>query len=175
MRMAVVVLAGALIAIAGCEQANRQAVVQQGQPKKGGVIQDGSAVSMDYTLTVDGQVVDSSKERGPLTYKQGQRQIIPGLEKQLAGMKAGEHKLVTVEAKEGYGEVDPGAEQKVPRTMVPKDIVPAPGMMLGMTTPAGQQVPVKIKAVDDQNVTIDLNHPLAGKTLTFDVTIVKVE
>lgn len=139
------------------------------------MIQDGSSVTIEYTLTVDGQVADSSQGRGPLTYKQGEHQIIPGLEKQLAGMKAGERKTVTIEPKDGYGDVDPAAEQKIPREMIPKDVVPEAGMMLGMTTPSGQQVPVRIKAVDEKNVTIDLNHPLAGKALSFDVTIVKVE
>jgi FKBP-type peptidyl-prolyl cis-trans isomerase 2 len=174
MRLRTAFFAAAVFALAGCGKQGQQAPQAQSKGASG-VIQDGSTVTIEYSLTVDGQVVDSSQGRGPLSYKQGQQMIIPGLEKALAGMKPGERKSVTVEPKDGYGDVDPNAEQKIPRTMIPQDTVPEAGMMLVMTTQNGQQVPVKIKAVDAENVTVDLNHPLAGKTLNFDVTIVKVE
>lgn len=139
------------------------------------VITNGSTVSIEYTLTVDGQVVDTSDNRGPLTYKQGSGQIIPGLEKQLTGLKAGEEKSVVVPPAEAYGEIDPGAVQKVPLTTLPKDLKLEPGMALAMQGNDGQQFPVTVKEVDGEQVTLDLNHPLAGKTLQFQVKVVKVE
>lgn len=138
-------------------------------------IEKGKKVSFDYTLTVDGEVVDSSKERGPLTYVHGEGKIIPGLAEELKGMKAGEKANVKVEPKEAYGQENPEALKEIPKSSLPKDLEPKAGMMLQMQGPQGQPVPVKVAEVKDQSVVLDLNHPLAGKTLNFDVTIVSVE
>ncbi|MCF7873377.1 MAG: peptidylprolyl isomerase [Candidatus Omnitrophica bacterium] len=138
-------------------------------------IEKGKKVAFDYTLTVDGQVVDSSKERGPLTYTHGEGKIIPGLATELKGMKAGEQATVKVEPKEAYGQKNPEALKEVPKSSLPKDLEPKVGMMLQMQGPQGQAVPVKVAEVKDEVVVLDLNHPLAGKTLNFDVTVVSVE
>jgi FKBP-type peptidyl-prolyl cis-trans isomerase 2 len=139
------------------------------------MIEKGKKVSFDYTLTVDEQVVDSSKERGPLSYIYGQEKIIPGLASKMEGMKTGEQKTITVEPKGAYGEHRPEAFKEIPKTSLPKNLDPKVGMMLQMQGPQGQPVPVRVSEIKDNSIIIDLNHPLAGKTLTFDVKIVSVE
>ncbi|MCF7870248.1 MAG: peptidylprolyl isomerase [Candidatus Omnitrophica bacterium] len=138
-------------------------------------IEKGKTVSFDYTLTVDGEVVDSSKEREPLSYVHGEGKIIPGLASELEGMKAGEQATVKVEPKEAYGEESPKALKEIAKSSLPQGLEPKAGMMLQMQGPQGQAVPVKVKEVKDEAVVLDLNHPLAGKTLSFDVTVVSVE
>ena len=134
-------------------------------------ITDGSKVKIDYTLTMDGEVVDSSEGRSPLAYTQGSGQIIPGLEKALLGLEAGDEKQVVVSPQEGYGEVNPGAFRQIPKTSLPEDLVPKVGMMLAVQGPAGQSRPVKVSEVKDDSIAVDLNHPLAGKTLNFKVKV----
>lgn len=138
------------------------------------IIEDGKKVSFDYTLTVDNEVVDSSKDRGPLEYTQGSGQIIPGLAKQMAGLKAGDERTLEVAPAEAYGEINPEAFKEVPKASLPEDLDPQPGIFLQMVGPGGQAIPVKISEVKDDVVVIDFNHPLAGKTLKFDVKIVAV-
>lgn len=139
------------------------------------VIAEGSKVSFDYTLTVEGEVVDSSKERKPLEYTQGSGQIIPGLEKELLGLSIGDEKTVAVSPEEGYGEIDSKNFREVPKKSLPSELKPQIGMVLAMQGPSGGAVPVKISDVKEDSVILDLNHPLAGKTLNFEVKIVSVE
>ncbi|MBN2121376.1 MAG: peptidylprolyl isomerase [Candidatus Omnitrophica bacterium] len=138
-------------------------------------IQGGSKVSFDYTLTVDGEVVDSSEGRGPMEYVHGQGQIIPGLAKQLEGLKVGDEKKVVVSAEEAYGPVNPNAFQEIDKSALPQDQEPKVGMVLQAQTPEGQVFPVRISEVKDNTVMVDFNHPLAGKTLNFDVKIVSIQ
>ena len=138
-------------------------------------IKDGSKVSFDYTLTVEGKVADSSEGRTPLEYTQGQGQIIPGLEKALLGLKAGDKKTVKVSPEEGYGLIDPQALREVPKTSLPAELKLQVGMVLGMQGPSGRPLPVKVSQIKDDTVVLDLNHPLAGKELNFKVKIVSVE
>lgn len=138
------------------------------------VIKEGSKVSINYVLKVDGNVVDSSKEGGPLTYTQGQSQIIPGLEKQLAGLKAGDKKNISVTPGEGYGEHNPQAIQKVPK----KAFKDADALKVG-TVVAGvagdREFQAMVVEIGKEEITLDLNHPLAGKTLDFEVEVVSVQ
>jgi len=138
-------------------------------------IHEGSKVAFDYTLTVAGAVIDSSKERGPLEYVHGQKQIIPGLARQLEGLKAGDSKVITVAAKEAYGERKPEALKEFPKASLPQNMEPREGLALQMQTSQGQTFPGVITEVKEDAVVVDLNHPLAGKDLTFDVKIVSVE
>jgi peptidylprolyl isomerase len=138
-------------------------------------IQDGRQVSFDYTLTVDGEVVDSSKEKGPLQYTQGKGQIIPGLAKQMEGLQVGDEKTIVVPPEEAYGSINPEALREISKASLPEGLEPKVGMLLQMQTPAGQVLPVKIVEVKEKSVVLDLNHPLAGKTLTFHVKIVDVK
>ncbi len=139
------------------------------------VVEEGKKVSFDYTLTVNDEVVDSSKERGPLTYVHGEGKIIPGLASELEGLEEGSKKTVKVEAKEAYGEVNPDAFKEIPNSSLPQGLEPKPGMMLQMKGPEGQPVPVKVSKIKDESIVLDLNHPLAGETLTFDVEVISVE
>ncbi len=130
--------------------------------------------SIDYTLTGDdGQVIDTSNGRGPLEYIHGQGNIIPGLEAALEGKTSGEALKVSIGAKEAYGEHNPKLVQPVPRSNFGGLNKIEVGMQFQARTPGGVHV-VRVVNVDDENVTVDANHPLAGKTLHFDVKVVGV-
>ncbi len=134
-------------------------------------VADDIVVSIDYTLTVDGEVVDASEENEPLEYLQGYQNIIPGLESQLVGMKIGESKKVLVAPRDGYGEVDPEAFVEVQRSEFPKDFEIKPGIDLQLQDQDGEMVNAVIVSVIGNKVKLDLNHPLAGKELLFSVTV----
>ena len=137
-------------------------------------IKEGKKIAFEYTLTVDGEVVDTSKGKEPLEYTHGDASLIPGLTSRMEGMKEGEEKKIPVPAAEGYGLVNPEAFQKVPKAQMPADMNPEAGMMLQAQRPDGSVLPVKISEVNDDSVVIDFNHPLAGKDLTFDVKVVSI-
>ena len=143
--------------------------------KTAATVSNGRTVTLNYTLTVDGKVFDTSKGRAPLVVKIGAHQVIPGFEKGVMGMKAGQRKSFTVSPKEGYGEVNPKAFIKVAKDKLPKNIKPVPGMVLYAKGPGGNAMPVKIAKVGKNHVTIDFNSPLAGKTLKFDVDVVDIK
>ncbi|KAB7628329.1 FKBP-type peptidyl-prolyl cis-trans isomerase [Alkalilimnicola sp. S0819] len=130
-----------------------------------------TVVSIDYTLTdPQGTLLDSSEGREPLAYLHGARNIIPGLEKALEGKQAGDSVEVTIEPAEGYGERDDNLQQEVPKEMFEGVDQVQPGMQFQAQTPAGAQV-VTVKDVQEQTVTVDANHPLAGVTLNFKVDV----
>jgi FKBP-type peptidyl-prolyl cis-trans isomerase SlyD len=136
---------------------------------------NGSVVSIDYSLHLgDGKVVDASAPGDPLTYLHGGGQIVPGLERALEGLVVGDARTVVVEPGDGYGDSDPQALQEVPRAAFPQGIAPQPGMELVAQGPQGEPVPFVVREVRLETVLIDLNHPLAGKTLHFDVKIAAV-
>lgn len=128
-------------------------------------------VSLEYTLTVDGEVVDSSEENGPIDFIQGQGNIIPGLEKELTGMKLGEAKKVNVLAVDAYGEYDPDAVEEIPLSDFPNDIPLEVGVELAVEDEDGEAVSAVIEEVGKDTVSLNFNHPLAGKDLVFDVKI----
>ncbi len=135
-------------------------------------IEDGQVVSMDYTLQVDGEVVDSSEGREPLEFLQGAGNIIPGLEQELYGMAVGESKKVVIQPDEGYGIIDPDAFVEVPRDQFPTNIPMEVGTEITVTDQDNNPMNARIDSLDDDNVILDFNHPLAGKELHFDVKIV---
>jgi len=135
-------------------------------------IENGSVVGIDYSLHLgDGHVVDASEPGEPLSYLHGEGQIVPGLETALVGLAAGDRKQVAVPPSDGYGEHDPRGVQEVPRDAFPPDFQPQVGMQLTAEGEGGEPVPFQVREVRDGSVVIDLNHPLAGKTLHFDVTV----
>lgn len=148
---------------------------QQVEAAVGPSIQDNMDVSLEYVLTSEGITVDSTDGKEPFHYVHGRSQIIPGLEKQLAGLRIGDSKEVTVSPEDGYGQVDPEAFVEIPKEQLPKDVVPAEGMMLRGMSPEGKNFRAIIKAIKDNTVVLDLNHPLAGKTLNFKVTINEIK
>ena len=139
-------------------------------------VKKGDVVSLHYTGTLeDGSVFDTSKKRNePLKFTAGSGQVIPGFDHAVVGMKKGEEKKFTLQPADAYGERKPDMTQTVPRKHLPKDQEPKPGMMLVMGNPSGQQVPAVITEVTAENVVLDMNHPLAGKALTFDIEIVEI-
>ena len=137
------------------------------------MIQDGNKVKFDYTLTVDGQVADTSAGRGPLEYTHGAGHIIKGLEKELTGMNVGDKKTVVVKPEEGYGLVQQEAIRRVPKTSIGGAENLKVGDMVGASN-AGHTFRAVVKEITDTEVVLDFNHPLAGKTLTFDVEITEI-
>lgn len=136
------------------------------------IVQDDVCVGIDYTLRLeDGEVIDSSEGRGPLEFIQGRGQIIPGLERELYGMSLGDEKAVVVAPADGYGEFDSELLETLPRSAFPQDMELQEGMGLRMRTQDGRVVVVYVRSSDQEQVVVDLNHPLAGKTLHFDVRI----
>jgi FKBP-type peptidyl-prolyl cis-trans isomerase 2 len=135
----------------------------------------GDTVRIHYTGTLnDGSTFDSSEGRDPLQFEVGSGQIIPGLDKELPGMAVGDKKTVNIPAAEAYGEKNPQMQQAILREQIPANIPLELGMRLQMQTPEGQVIPVTVAAVDEQTVTLDANHPLAGKDLTFDFEVVSI-
>lgn len=138
------------------------------------MITKGSKVSIHYSLTVEGQVVDSSVGKQPLTFVHGAGQIIPGLDQELGGLKAGDKKKVVVAPELGYGPRNPEAIQKVPLTAFQDaEKIKAGDVVQGDVQ--GKKFQAMVATVDKDAVTLDLNHPLAGKTLNFEIEVVKVE
>lgn len=136
---------------------------------------DGKQVSLEYTLTLeDKSKVDSNVGKEPLVVVLGDHQIIPGLEKQLVGMKTGENKHIEVTPEEGYGQVDPNKKQEVDKNKIPEEARKIGAKLTGQT-PDGRAVFAQVAEVKDSTVVLDLNHPLAGKKLFFDVKMLKVE
>lgn len=135
-------------------------------------VQDDTVVSMDYALRLaDGQIADSSEGREPLEFVQGHGNIIPGLERALYGMSEGEEKDVTVAPADAYGEFDSDMFETLPREAFPADVDLEMGMAFRMRTETGQVVVATISEMDEEDVTLNLNHPLAGQTLYFHVKI----
>ena len=140
----------------------------------GEIVQDGSVVSIEYTLRDEGgNIIESNVGKEPMTYVHGAGQIVPGLEKELTGLKAGAQKKITVKPEEGYGTVNPALVQELPKEKIPAEAL-KPGAVLMMNTPQGP-VPIRIKEIKDKTVVVDLNNPLAGKTLTFDVKVLDIK
>ncbi|MEZ5675506.1 peptidylprolyl isomerase [Thalassovita litoralis] len=138
-------------------------------------VKPGDTVRIHYTGTLtDGSQFDSSAGRDPLEFTVGSGQIIPGLDKAIPGMVVGDQKTVVVPAAEAYGESHPDAVQAIPRSNIPAEIPLELGLQLQMQSPTGQVVPVTVVGITEEEVTLDANHPLAGKELTFAIELVSI-
>lgn len=138
-------------------------------------VRTGDTVSIHYTGRLDdGSVFDSSEGRDPLQFEVGAGQIIPGLDQAIEGMAVGETKTVSIEPEQAYGPVNPDARQAVPRSSIPDEIPLDVGTPLQVETPEGHTVPVIVAEVTDEAVVLDANHPLAGKTLNFEIELVQI-
>lgn len=134
-------------------------------------ITDGTVVSMEYALRDDeGSIIDQSQPGQPLAYLHGHKNIIPGLEAALQGKEAGDQVEVKVSPEEGYGEPNPALEQVVPKDRFQGIENIEEGMQFQASTDQGP-VSVRVVKVEDEDVTVDGNHPLAGKHLNFNVTV----
>lgn len=136
----------------------------------------GDTVRINYTGTLsNGETFDSSEGRDPLEFVVGSGQIIPGLDAAIHGMAVGDKKVVAVPCTQAYGETNPEARQAVPREGIPADIPLEVGTQLQMQTPQGQVIPVTVADVTETEVTLDANHPLAGKDLNFAIELVGLD
>jgi len=135
----------------------------------------GDKVKVHYTGTLtDGTVFDSSLEREPIEFELGAGQMIAGFDKAVDGMSIGDKKTTEIPSAEAYGEKRDDMMVLVPNDKVPADIKPEVGMQLSMQQPDGQPLPVVIAEVNDENIVLDANHPLAGKDLNFEIELVEI-
>ena len=142
-------------------------------------VEKGSVVSLQYKLHLgDGVVIDASEPGDPMAYIHGESQIVPGLERELEGLEVGASKQVVVAPADGYGERDLQALQKVPLNAFPEGFAPQAGQELVAQGPDGEPMPFVVQGVEKSLqgdlVLVDFNHPLAGKTLHFDVEVLAV-
>jgi peptidylprolyl isomerase len=136
----------------------------------------GDSVKIHYTGTLDdGTQFDSSDGREPLAFELGSGQVIPGFDKAVDGMAVGETKSVNIPAEDAYGPHHPQMIQEVPRSALPDDLEPAEGMGLQAQGPDGQVLNLVVTGVQEDSITVDGNHPLAGKALTFDIELVSID
>jgi len=135
----------------------------------------GDTVKIHYTGTLDdGTQFDSSEGRDPLQFTLGSGQVIPGFDRAVEGMTVGDSKTVNIEAAEAYGPRREQMVQEVPRSALPEDLEPREGMALQAHGQDGRVVNLTVTEVGDESITVDGNHPLAGKDLNFDITLVEI-
>ena len=137
------------------------------------MIQKGKKVKLEYTLFVGGKVFDTSKGNEPLEYVHGSGQIIPGLEHSLEGLKPGDEKKLHVGPDDAYGPIQPQAILQVPREQIQDETVEV-GMILSARNANGQTMQGIVTEVNESSVTVDFNHPLAGKELYFEIIVIDV-
>ena len=139
-------------------------------------VENGNVVQVHYTGTLgSGEVFDSSEGRDPLKVTIGQGQLIQGFEKSLVGMQLNEKKTFTLTPEDAYGQRDEAAMRRFSRAELPPDMKVEEGQMLALSTPQGEQIPARVAQLDDEQITLDLNHPLAGKRLTFEIEVVGID
>jgi len=141
-------------------------------------VKKGDKIKVDYEGKLeDGSVFDSSKHGDhshPLEFEVGEGKIIKGFDEGVIGMEIGDEKEITIKPEDGYGMPNPELTQKIPKDKIPPGQEIKPGMILALGAPDGRQVPATVKEVSDTEVTIDINHPLAGKTLIFNVKLLEI-
>jgi FKBP-type peptidyl-prolyl cis-trans isomerase SlyD len=141
------------------------------------VVKDGMIVSLQYTLSgEDGKVIESNKGKEPVKYIQGEKTGMPtGLERELVGMKVGQEKHVRLE--NAYGTVNPRAFQEIPKNQIPPNEMKQikVGSMVPLTTPNGDTIGAPVSEIKERSIVVNLNHPMAGKTLVFDVKVLDVQ
>jgi len=141
-------------------------------------VEKGDNVKIEYEGKLDsGEIFDSTTHGDhthPIEFEVGSGKVIPGFENAVIGMEKDQEKEFSLESGEAYGDVREELKKQIPRSSLPQDQEPKEGMTLVAKTPEGQQFPAKIIAVDENNVTLDLNHPLAGKKLNFKIKVVDI-
>lgn len=135
----------------------------------------GDKVKVHYTGTLkDGTIFDSSENREPIEFELGAGMMIAGFDKAVHGMKVGNKVKAEIPSTEAYGPKNDEMIISVPKTQLPPDLTPEVGQQLSMQQPDGQSVPVVITNMDEENIELDANHPLAGKDLVFDIELVEI-
>lgn len=177
-----------LVLINGCGEKEKKQLstkeVEEGVPKKaipekGGekmIVKKGDRIKVQYTGRLgDGSIFDKSKMEEPLEFTVGSGQIIPGFDRAVEGMKLNEEKKVTILAEDAYGQRDETLIKEFPRVSLPENFKPEKGMAIRLQDQSGRAIPGIIIDITENNITIDLNHPLAGKDLIFDIKVVGIE
>jgi FKBP-type peptidyl-prolyl cis-trans isomerase 2 len=155
-----------------CLLAAAAAAEEPAAPK---VVAEGSKISIEYTLKLDdGSTADTNVGREPLVYEQGKGEMLAALEKQLTGMKVNDTRKVKLSPEEGYGAVNPAAFQTVPASQVPEEARTAGTTMIAEDG-SGRRQQVRVHEVKGDQIVVDMNHPLAGKTLHFDVKVLAIQ
>ena len=136
-------------------------------------VKQGDKVKVEYEGTFDdGTVFDSSKNHGPLEFEAGTGKVIPGFDQAIIGMEVGQEKTIKIAPKDGYGERNEQLIKNLPKDNMPANIEPGVGVALSL--PDGRQIPATVVQITDTEVTVDLNHPLAGKVLNFKLKVVSI-
>jgi peptidylprolyl isomerase len=140
-----------------------------------GKVNKGDTVKVHYTGKLEnGKEFDSSLDRQPLQFEVGEGRVIEGFEEAVVGMMVGEKKTVTIPAKNAYGSYDENLLIEIPKKNVPEGITPEVGMRLQLVNQQGQAAHVVVTEILDETVKLDANHPLAGKTLVFDLEVLEI-
>ena len=138
-------------------------------------VENGMFVSVTYTGTLEnGEVFDTSEGRRPLEFRTGGGQLIKGFEDAVMGMSLNEKKEFTLKPEDAYGLRDENQFHTFPRSEIPENMKPKVGDIVALSGPQGQRIPATLTEMDDENLTFDLNHPLAGKSLTFAIEVVGI-
>ncbi|MBT4135260.1 peptidylprolyl isomerase [archaeon] len=139
-------------------------------------VEKNNKVTIEYKGKLEnGEVFDASAKHGkPLEFVTGLKMMIPGFENAVIGMEKDEEKEISLEPKDAYGEYNEELKKEIPRNVLPPDQEPKEGMIIGMQTPQGQ-IPLKIIKVTPENITVDMNHPMAGKKLNFKIKVLSYE
>jgi len=138
-------------------------------------VERGHFVKLDYTGTLEnGEVFDSSRNSHPIEVEVGAGRIIKGFEDALIGMVENEKKTFTLSPEEAYEHRDESLKQSFMRSELPQGLNPQVGQVLALRNPQGGRIPAKVTHVDEEKITVDLNHPLAGKTLAFEVKVLEI-
>lgn len=139
-------------------------------------ITENTKVSLNFSITLDtGEVVDSNFDSEPASFVMGDGSLLPGFEACLVGMKGGDEGVFTITAEQGFGEPQEGNYQEIPRHTFSKDVELEIGMVFSFADAAGGELPGVVDAFDEDTVRVNFNHPLAGRTLRFEVKIDRVE
>ena len=138
-------------------------------------VQEGKTVCLEYTLFLpDGTLIDSSQSSGTWTYVHGHTPMPAGLSRGVEGLRVGEHVRLELAPEDAFGRIDPGACQTYPKTRIPTSKLYV-GMAGEIPGPNGTIIPYRIHAIDEDTVTLDFNHPLAGQQVIFEVTIIHIQ
>ena len=134
-------------------------------------VQDNMVVTLDYKLIAEDEMLESTEDGEPILFIQGIGQIIPGLETALYGMEVGDQKTVVIQPEDAYGEYDPESLQEAKKEEFSEEVPLDVGTFLDLEDDEGDVLSAQIIAAEEDTVTLDFNHPLAGKTLTFEITL----
>ncbi len=172
----VFILAAGLI-IAGCGESGNNIENEKSELKEETkLVKVDDKIKVQYTGKLkNGEVFDKSKEGQPLEFTVGDGKIIPGLDEAVKGMKLNEEKKVTIDSRDAYGEKKEGLLQDVPMQAFPEDFEPEIGRRLNLQSQDGQTFNGEITSINDESITVDLNHPLAGKDLIFNIKVVGIK